>query len=89
MCTVYEPSTRGLGFDLSFGYKALGIAGPLPDIRYDGTVGELYNLREDPLQWRNLWNDPGHAKLKADLVADLYANLPQARTPQLTVDAPA
>ena len=32
---------------------------------------------------------PTHAKLKADLVADLYANLPPARTPQLTVDAPA
>jgi arylsulfatase A-like enzyme len=89
VCTVYEPSTRGVGFDLSFGYKALGIAGPLPDIRYDGTEGELYNLREDPLQWRNLWNDAAHAKLRADLIADLYANLPAARNPQLTVDAPA
>jgi hypothetical protein len=49
----------------------------------------LYDLREDPLQWRNLWNDAGHAKLKSDLIADLYANLPPARTPQLTVDAPA
>jgi hypothetical protein len=46
-------------------------------------------LREDPLQCRNLWNDPAHAKLKTDLIADLYANLPAARTPQLTVDAPA
>ena len=56
---MYEKSTRDVGFDLSFGYKALGVAGPLPDIRYDGTEGELYNLREDPLQWRNLWNDAG------------------------------
>ena len=31
----------------------------------------------------------GHAKLKSDLIADLYANLPPARAPQLTVDAPA
>ncbi len=61
----------------------------MPDIRYDGSEGELYNLREDPLQWRNLWNDIRHAKLKADMIADLYANLPPARVPQLTVDAPA
>ncbi len=30
VCTVYEPSTRGVGFDLSFGYKALGIDGSAP-----------------------------------------------------------
>ena len=29
-------------------------AGPM----YEGTEGELYNLGEDPLQWRNLWDDP-------------------------------
>jgi len=89
VCTVYEPSTRGVGFDLSQAYQALRIATPLPDIRYDGTEGELYDLREDPLQWRNLWNDAGRARLKSDLVADLYSHLPPARTPQLTVDAPA
>ncbi len=61
----------------------------MPDIRYDGTEGELYNLREDPLQWRNLWNDAGYAKMKSDLIADLYDNLPPTRSPQLTVDAPA
>ena len=60
-----------------------------PDIRYDGTEGELYNLREDPLQWRNLWNDAGYLRLKSDLIADLYDHLPPERTPRLTVDAPA
>ena len=88
VCTVYRPSTRGVGYDLSLAYAALRIDTPMPDIRY-GSEGELYNLREDPLQWRNLWNDPSHAKLKSDLIADLYANLPPARSPQLTVDAPA
>ena len=31
---------------------------PLPDLDYDGTEGELYDVRDDPHQWRNLWNDP-------------------------------
>jgi hypothetical protein len=35
-------------------------------ILYDGSEGELYNHAEDPHQWRNLWDDPGYAKLKAD-----------------------
>jgi len=61
----------------------------MPDISYDGTEGELYNLREDPMQWRNLWNDAGFTKLKSDLIADLYDNLPPPRDPQLPVEAPA
>jgi len=59
----------------------------VPDIRYDGTEGELYNLSEDPLQWRNLWNDAGYAKRKSDLIADLYDHLPPERNPKLPVDA--
>ncbi|HVA39901.1 MAG TPA: hypothetical protein VNF49_04510, partial [Candidatus Binataceae bacterium] len=62
---------------------------PVPDIRYDGIEGELYNVVEDPLQWRNLWDDPGYRKIKSDLIADLYDNLPPARIPALAVDAPA
>ena len=80
VCTVYEKSTRDIGFDLD-GVMRSGLGGPdipMPDISYDGTEGELYNLREDPLQWRNLWNDAGFAKLKSDLIADLYDNLPPA-----------
>ena len=91
VCTVYEKSTRDIGFDLA-GIMRGGLGGPnvpMPDIRYDGTEGELYNLREDPLQWRNLWNDAGFAKLKSDLIADLYDNLPPPRDPQLPVEAPA
>ncbi|HKN01865.1 MAG TPA: sulfatase-like hydrolase/transferase, partial [Candidatus Binataceae bacterium] len=55
VCTAYEKSTRDFGFDLALIYGNR----KLPDITYDGTEGELYNLNEDPLQWRNLWNDPG------------------------------
>jgi len=89
VCTVYEKSTRDIGFNLALVYQALQQKRPLPDIRYDGTEGELYNLREDPLQWRNLWNDPGYQSLKSDLIADLRDHLPKPRVPMLTVDAPA
>jgi hypothetical protein len=61
----------------------------MPDISYDGSEGERYNLREDPLQWRNLWSDAGCAKLKSELIADLYDILPPPRDPQLPVEAPA
>ncbi|MHB8438045.1 MAG: sulfatase family protein [Acidimicrobiales bacterium] len=59
-------------------------AGPL----YEGTEGELYNLAEDPLQWRNLWDDPAYRPRRDELVADLYDNLPPARAERLAVEAP-
>jgi arylsulfatase A-like enzyme len=87
--TVYEKSTRDVGFDFANLPAMLAPRVTIPDLRYDGTEGELYSLREDPLQWRNLWDDPGYAKLKSDLRADLYDNLPPERKPKLPVDAPA
>ena len=60
-----------------------------PGALYRGTEGELYDLREDPLQWRNLWNDAGYAAVKSDLIADLYDHLPPERSPKLSVEAPA
>jgi arylsulfatase A-like enzyme len=88
-CTVYEPTTRGVGYSLERLYRNFGADLPVPDIRYDGTEGELYNVNEDPYQWRNLWNDPAYRQLKSDLIADLYDHLPAARDPQLAVQAPA
>jgi arylsulfatase A-like enzyme len=46
---------------------------------YSGEEGELYDLAQDPRQWRNLWDDPAHAGLRSDLLADLYDNLPAPR----------
>ena len=89
MLTAYEKSTRDTGFNLALLYQALRRPNPVPDIRYEGTEGELYNLNDDPLQRQNLWNDAGYRKIKSDLLADLYDNLPPARSPALTVDAPA
>jgi arylsulfatase A-like enzyme len=87
-CTVYERSTRepiGLTPDLV----------PLPkfrmpetDVFYEGTEGELYKHEDDPHQWYNLWNDPKYAAIRSDLIEDLYANLPDQRSPLLKVEAP-
>jgi arylsulfatase A-like enzyme len=58
-------------------------------VHYDGSEGELYDLANDPKQWINLWDNPGHRALKSDLIADLYDNLPSERDPRLKVEAPA
>ena len=47
---------------------------------YDGDEGELYDLKNDPRQWRNLWNDPSAAAMKRDLLGDLIARTPKGET---------
>lgn len=58
-----------------------------PSSEYEGTEGELYDLNEDPMQHRNLWDDAGYATMRTDLVADLRDHLPPAREPRLDVVA--
>ena len=53
---------------------------------YDGSEGELYNLEEDPLQTDNLWSQ--EARVRQELVEQLYAAMPKARSPQLPRRAP-
>ena len=36
-------------------------------------LGELYDLERDPGEFDNLWDDPRHAELKAELLLDSYA----------------
>jgi arylsulfatase A-like enzyme len=50
---------------------------------YDGSEGELYDLKNDPRQWRNLWNDPAAAAMKRDLLDDLRARAPKPRATRL------
>ncbi len=88
VCTVYEQSTRDFGYSLARVYGMFGRDWKAPDIRYQGDEGELYDLAEDPMQWRNLWGDAGYAKIKSDLIADLRDNLPPPRADRLNVDAP-
>jgi arylsulfatase A-like enzyme len=87
LCTVYEESTDGQpnGLEQAWGNFAMQPCG----IHYDGTEGELYRMDEDPHQWHNLWDDPAHASVRSDLVADLYDSLLPAREVPLLVEAPA
>jgi hypothetical protein len=59
-----------------------------PGTVHDGTEGELYDLVDDPLQQRNLWDHPGSRSLRADLVADLEDHQPRPRPHRLELEAP-
>ncbi|MBV9044437.1 MAG: sulfatase-like hydrolase/transferase, partial [Alphaproteobacteria bacterium] len=85
--TKYEPSTIGQpnGLETHFPFYAQFKT----DIRYDGTEGEFYDLANDPHQFVNLWSDSKWQTRKRDLIADLYDNLPEERSPRLEVMAPA
>jgi arylsulfatase A-like enzyme len=50
---------------------------------YEGNEGELYDLKNDPKQWRNLWDEPSAAAMKRDLLADLRTRTPKPREPRL------
>jgi arylsulfatase A-like enzyme len=87
LCTAYEESTDGQpnGLEKRSGDRVLKKCG----IHYDGSEGELYNVIDDPHQFHNLWDDPARKALREDLVADLYASLPEGRAVPLEVEAPA
>jgi hypothetical protein len=93
VCTAYEPSTGGQPNGLEkipLMQQILGDALTRPnEIQYDGTEGELYDLEQDPHQWRNLWSDPAAASRKADLLADLHEALAPLPSRSLEVEAPA
>ena len=42
---------------------------------YDGTEGELYDLKEDPGELVNLWDDPKYAAVEADMIETIRKDL--------------
>ncbi len=54
---------------------------------YEGDEGELYDLKNDPRQWRNLWNEPSAAATKRDLLDDLRERTPKGDTRRRKVEA--
>ncbi len=59
-----------------------------PGTCHDGTEGELYDLADDPLEQRNLWDDPSRRSLRDDLLGDLWDHQPPLRSPRLRLQAP-
>jgi len=86
VCTAYDRSTRDRGGRFPI-MSALWLRGSRVP-QYDGTEGELYDVRNDPEQWENLWGDPSKRSLREDLIADLRAHMPEERLPRLAVAAP-
>ena len=86
LCTVYERSQPGSASRFPVHWSVWGRGSQIP--RYAGGEGELYDCREDPRQWHNLWDDPSRRALREDLVADLYEHLPPPRDPPLRGAAP-
>ncbi len=86
LCTYYEPRSFDRGGVFRLYWSVWGRDTEAPT--YSGEEGELYDLRNDPHQWRNLWNSSAHRSLRNELVADLKSNLPRVRDPQLAVLAP-
>lgn len=84
-CTHVDGTTVGLRTIYRDGYT---ITAYLPGTIYDGTEGELYDHKNDPQQWRNLWNDPAYQAMKSDLLADLKDNIPPVHEPRLECVAP-
>ncbi len=41
----------------------------------DSPAGQLFNLRDDPQELNDLWSDPAHRELRADLVYSLAAEV--------------
>jgi arylsulfatase A-like enzyme len=84
-CTHVDGTTVGLRTIYRDGYT---ITSYLPGTIYDGSEGELYDHKNDPQQWRNLWDDPAYKSLKSDLLADLRDNLPPVHEPRMACIAP-
>jgi arylsulfatase A-like enzyme len=85
ICTSYLPSDdEGGRFAL---YDRVWLKGSQAP-RYEGSEGELYDLKNDPLQRENLWSDPSRRTLRDDLRDDLFAHMPAKRARPLPFDAP-
>jgi arylsulfatase A-like enzyme len=85
VCTSYAPTTRA-GGDFPLYWALWGHGSRIP--HYDGSEGELYDVRSDPHQWENRWDDPACRPWRDELLADLRAHLPARRSPPLPFLAP-
>lgn len=85
LCTVYEPSTLDQGGRFPLYWSVWGRGTTVP--RYDGSEGELYDLREDPLQRTSRFDDPALRTRRDALIEELRVLLPPLAR-RLPVSAP-
>ena len=86
LCTMYERTRHDRGGRFPIYWSVWGRGSQIP--RFDGSEGELYDVRADPHQWENRWDDPSVRRWRDELCADLRAHLPSPREPALRVAAP-
>jgi arylsulfatase A-like enzyme len=60
-----------MGFAHGFRARTLVTARHRLTLYQDSPWGELYDLRDDPHELRNLWDDPAHGALRRDLIGTL------------------
>ena len=86
ICTRYLRSTRDQGGQFRLYWSIWGRGCEIP--RYSGSEGELYDLRADPHQWHNRFDDPSCRPRRDELLADLNEHLPTPHPVALPVAAP-
>ena len=70
----HQPTTMNMRTYITERYKIT--------VHFNRPYGELYDLEEDPGEIVNLWDDPAHAALKAELLlAFLYGEMGKAPLP--------
>ena len=88
--TEWESEHRGVTLHLKSLYRDHYLCTVYePGSLYDGSEGELYDLANDPHQWRNLWSEPAARAQRDALVADLRDHLPPKRPDRLAREANA
>ena len=82
----YNDGGARLGFKTPSRVKAVVTERYRFTLYKDEPWGELYDLIEDPRETNNLWDDPAHASVKAELslrlnhlLADLMDESPRAQ----------
>ncbi len=79
------PDTTGGNMRSGFSVLPMGrlsLPGPLQDAdaRLDELIGELYHLKEDPGEWRNLYDDERWTAIREQVTAELLMHLVVAWT---------
>jgi len=77
-----NPGSRSVCFRFAIARGILCTA-YAPTNYYHGGEGDLYDVREDPRQWMNLWDDPGYRSVRDELLVKIREDFAGPRNPPL------